>query len=99
MPQSLSNVIVHLVFSTKDRRPWLTDRNLRERLHAELGGISKSLNCPPLIVGGVEDHTHLLARQARTISVSDWVKELKRVSSLWMKEQGPQFQAFAWQAG
>lgn len=99
MPQSLANVVVHLVFSTKDRRAWLEDRHLRERLHAELGGISKSLDCPTLIVGGVEDHVHLLARLSRTISVSDWVKELKRVSSMWMKEQGPQFQAFSWQAG
>jgi REP element-mobilizing transposase RayT len=99
MPQSLSNVIVHLVFSTKDRRPWLEDRYLRERLHAELGGISKALDCPPLIVGGVEDHIHLLARMSRTIALSDWLKELKRVSSLWMKDQGANFQSFAWQAG
>jgi putative transposase len=99
MPQSLSNVIVHLVFSTKNRVAWLEDRALRERLHAELGGISKSLNCPTLIVGGVEDHIHLLARMSRTIALSDWVKELKRVSSLWMKDQGPRYQEFAWQAG
>jgi len=99
MSQSLSNIIVHLVFSTKDRHPFLADRPFRERLHAELGGTSKTLHCPPIIVGGVEDHIHLLGRQSRTIALSDWVKELKRVTSIWIKEQGPQFETFAWQSG
>ena len=68
-------------------------------MHAELGGTSKSLNCPTLIVGGVEDHIHLLARESRTITLSEWVKELKRVTSIWIKEKSPHFEAFAWQAG
>jgi REP element-mobilizing transposase RayT len=99
VPQSLSNVLVHIVFSTKDRVPFLQGTELRQEMHAELGGTSKSLNCPPIIVGGVEDHSHLLGRQARTISLSDWVKELKRVSSTWIKEKFPQFKSFGWQAG
>jgi putative transposase len=99
MSQSLSKVAIHLVFSTKNRTPWLKDRQLRELLHAELGGISKSLNCPPLITGGIEDHVHLLAHMSRTIALSDWVKELKRVSSLWIKQQTPGFQEFTWQSG
>ena len=77
MSQSLSNVIVHLVFSTKDRRPFLNEKDIREQMHAELGGASKTLNCPPIITGGVEDHIHLLARQSRTIALSDWVKEVE----------------------
>jgi putative transposase len=68
-------------------------------MHSELGGASKTLNCPPIIVGGVEDHIHLLARQSRVISLSDWVKELKRVTSIWIKAQSAQFDSFAWQAG
>ena len=99
MSQSLSNVVVHLIFSTKDRRPFLTDPHIREQMHAELGGTSKTLNCLPIITGGVADHIHLLARQARTISLADWVKELKRVTSMWIKEKGPQFESFSWQAG
>ena len=99
MSQSLSNVIVHLVFSTKERRPFLNDRDLREQMHAELGGTSKTLGCPPIIAGGVEDHVHVLARQSRTITLSDWVKELKRVTSIWIKEQGPEYSAFSWQSG
>jgi REP element-mobilizing transposase RayT len=99
MPQSLSVVYIHLVFSTKYRQPFLRDIPLRNSLHAELGGISKRLDCPPIIVGGVEDHVHLLCRFGRTITQADWVKELKRVSNGWLKEQGPEYAQFQWQAG
>ena len=96
MPQSLSNLIVHIVFSTKHRKPFLHDESVRDEMHRQLGGTSKTLGCPPLLVGGVDDHVHILARQARTITVADWVKELKRVTSLWIKERDHDFQ---WQAG
>ena len=99
MPQSLSAVYIHLVFSTKERRPWLRDANLRSSLHAYLGGVSKSLQCPPLLVGGTEDHVHLLARFGRTITQAEWVKESKRVSNLWLQEQQPDFRDFEWQGG
>lgn len=99
MPQSLSCVFLHLTFSTKERRPFLRDRILREKLHAHLGSISKKLSCEPIIVGGVEDHVHVLARLGREASQSEWVKELKRVSSAWMKEQGENCAGFSWQAG
>ena len=99
MPQSLANVIVHIVFSTKDRKPFLEDKDIREQMHRQLGGTSKTLKCPPIIVGGIQDHIHLLARQARTISLADWVKELKRVTSIWIKEQNPGHKSFQWQAG
>ena len=99
MPQSLSAVYIHLVFSTKDRRPWLRDRSLRQSLHAYVGSVSKQLDCPALIVGGVEDHVHLLARFARTITQADWVKELKRVSSAWLKGQTREYVDFQWQGG
>ena len=87
MPQSLSVVYLHLVFSTKDRRPFLHDPTVREAAHAYLGEISKRLDCPPIMIGGVEDHVHILARFGRTIAQAEWVKELKRVSNAWMKEQ------------
>ena len=99
MPQSLSAVYVHLVFSTKDRRPLLRDSGIREELHATLGGISNRLECQSLQAGGVEDHVHLLARLGRTISQADWVKELKRASCVWIKEQGQDHADFAWQSG
>lgn len=99
MPQSLSAVYVHLVFSTKDRRPLLRDPAVREALHAQLGGISKTLECPPIRAGGVEDHVHFLARLGRTIAQADWVKELKRVSNLWLKDAGADYADFEWQGG
>jgi len=76
MPQSLSAVYLHLVFSTKDRRPFLRDPDLRAEIHAYLAGTSKQLECPPILAGGVEDHVHLLARHERTITQADWVKEI-----------------------
>lgn len=99
MPQSLSAVYVHLVFSTKDRRPWLRGPELREALHAYLGGISKRLESAPIRIGGPDDHVHLLARFGRTMTQADWVKELKRASNLWLQEQGPQHADFQWQSG
>ncbi len=99
MSQSLANILIHIVFSTKGRIPFLQDPDIRSQMHAELGGTSKSVNCPPIIVSGVGDHIHMLARQSRTISLADWVKELKRVTSLWIKEKSPRHQDFAWQAG
>jgi REP element-mobilizing transposase RayT len=99
MPQSLSAVYIHLVFSTKERRPLLRDKILREKLHAQLGGISKTLECPPLQIGGVEDHVHMLCRFGRTITQAEWVKEIKRVSNGWLKELAGDYADFEWQGG
>lgn len=99
MPQSLSAVYLHLVFSTKDRHPFLTDPVLRSEMHSMLGGISNQHGCIPILVGGVEDHVHILARQSRTITQSDWVKELKRASSIWIKDREPTLSDFSWQTG
>lgn len=99
MSQSLSAVYMHLVFSTKNRHPWLKDKILREELHSYLGGVSKKLDCPTLIVGGVEDHVHLLARFSRTITQADWIKELKRITSVWIKEKSAKHSDFSWQNG
>jgi putative transposase len=99
MPQSLSAVYLHLIFSTKNRMPFLKDRDVRSEVHAYLSGISRNLDCPAILVGGVADHVHILARQSRTITQADWVKELKRASSLWTKERHPSLKDFAWQSG
>lgn len=100
MPQSLSAVYLHLVFSTKDREPLLHDAGLRAEMHAYLGGISGQLDCPSVLVGGVEDHVHILAKLGRRIAQADWVKELKRVSGLWIKNRAPETMGdFAWQSG
>ena len=99
MPQSLSRVAIHITFSTKNRQRFLIDSNLRDTLHRELGGISNTLDCQSIRVGGIEDHVHLLAYQSRTITLAEWIKELKRVSSIWIKEQSLELSAFQWQSG
>jgi len=68
-------------------------------MHRYLAEISTRLDCPAIVVGGVEDHVHLLARQARTITLADWIKELNRASSLWAKAQDRSGESFQWQAG
>jgi putative transposase len=98
MPQSLSAVFIHLVFSTKHRYPFLHDPDVRKELHGFLGATSKNLDCPPIIVGGVADHVHLLARFGRTITQAEWVKELKRVSNLWLRHDVG-LSKFQWQGG
>jgi len=98
MPQSLSNVLVHIVFSTKERHPFLSRRALRMAMHKHLAAVSTELRCPVIKVGAVEDHVHLLARQAHTVTLAGWVRELKRTSSLWVKERPEGPNVFQWQA-
>lgn len=98
MPQSLSCVLIHLVFSTKNREPWIRE-NIEQELHAYLGGILRDLECPSLVIGGTADHVHFLFRLARTKAISAVVEEVKTGSSKWIKTQGPAFQQFHWQAG
>jgi putative transposase len=99
MPQSLSNVLVHMVFSTKERHPFLSNSALQVAMHKYLAAVSAQLCCPVITVGGIEDHVHLLARQARTITLAGWVRELKRASSLWVKELPETPNGFQWQVG
>ncbi len=99
MPQSLAKILVHTVFSTKDRRPFLRDKSLREELHHYIGGILNRLDCQPVIVGGVEDHVHFLCALSRTCQAAEMVKEVKRGSSLWLKTKSPDLHDFAWQNG
>lgn len=87
---------VHLVFSTQGRAPFLTDPDLRAELHRYLGGESGRLGYASLCVGGTSDHVHILARQGKTLAVSEWVSKVKSHSSKWMKES---VKEFSWQAG
>jgi len=72
---------------------------LRDELHHYLGGILIKHDCQPLIIGGVEDHVHLLSTLSRTCEAAEMVKEVKRGSSLWLKTKGPDLSDFAWQNG
>ena len=99
MPQSLAKILLHVVFSTKERRPFLRDRAFRDEMHRYLGDTLHGLDCPPVIVGGMEDHVHLLCSLLRTCAPADLVKEVKRGTSLWIKKRSPEYADFAWQNG
>jgi REP element-mobilizing transposase RayT len=99
MPQSLAQIYLHIVFSTKERRPFLQGTSIRDEMHNYLGGICNNVGCPILRVGGVADHVHLLCRFGRTITVADLVQELKRESSKWAKTKSDSLRDFHWQNG
>lgn len=80
MPQSLAQVYLHIVFSTKHRYPFLADQAIRTEMHAYMGGICRNLKCPALSIGDVADHAHILCVLDRTISIADLVAEIKRGS-------------------
>ena len=98
MPQSLSNILVHLVFSTKERR-----RDIRppieEELRRYLATVASTCGCPALKIGGTDDHVHVLFVLSRTITVAKLVEEVKTESSKWIKTKGPEHAGFAWQNG
>ncbi|MGD0094821.1 MAG: IS200/IS605 family transposase [Planctomycetota bacterium] len=98
MPQSLSLVLVHIVFSTKNRKPVLTPAIERE-LHPYLASIFNACRCQALEVGGADDHVHILSSLTRTITIADLLETVKKSSSKWIKTKGPQFQWFHWQDG
>lgn len=99
MGQSLAQLYVHTVFSTKQRRPFLHDPELRSMLHAYLAGCCRNHDSPAIKIGGTEDHVHVLCRLARTISTSNLVRELKRASSAWVKQHSQNLEMFRWQDG
>ncbi len=98
MPQSLSLVIVHVVFSTKDRLPRF-DPPLRPHLHAYLAEVARNAGCEAYRVGGVADHVHLAIRLSRTLTIADLVETLKTSSSKWLKTQSAGLSDFFWQRG
>jgi REP element-mobilizing transposase RayT len=98
MPQSLSLLLVHFVFSTKDRFPYI-DPSVRESLHSYLATVARNLGNECYRVGGVADHVHLIIRLSRTVAVASVVEELKTSSSKWLKTQSRELAKFAWQRG
>ena len=98
MPQSLAMVYLHLVFSTKGRRPVL-DESVRPELSAYIGGILRDIDCPAVTVGGTADHTHILFRLSRTMAPASVVRPVKAGSSRWLRLRGCDFGKFRWQRG
>jgi putative transposase len=99
MPDTYTKVRYHLVFSTKNRAPLITDE-VREELYAYLGGILRGNGGILLVVGGMQDHVHLLEGWKASISLSKMMQLIKANSSKWMNERPDMTQgSFAWQAG
>jgi len=98
MAQSLADIVIHIVFSTKERKPWIDAVNESE-LHAYICGICRNLSCPVIKINGVEDHIHVLLSLGRTIAVSKLVAEIKANSSRWIKTKNRQSCEFSWQSG
>lgn len=98
MAQSLSNVLLHIIFSTKQRRPFITP-NIESELYAYITTLVSAQGSYMHKIGGIEDHIHLLVTLPRTISISTLLEELKKNSSKWIKSKGNQFRDFSWQKG
>ncbi len=99
MPQSLSQIYIHLVFSTKDRRP-LISQIIAPDLYAYMATVfHEECRSTPKLIGGVEDHIHALFNLSRTWCIADVVEAVKTSTSKWMKTQAPQLRSFSWQTG
>ena len=99
MPQSLARVVLHVVFSTKNRVPFLRDAEVRTRMHAYMAGVLQHIGCEPILINGVEDHVHILCNLSRTVTIAQLAEEAKKSTSKWMKEQGAHCRDFFWQGG
>jgi REP element-mobilizing transposase RayT len=98
VPGTYSQLLLHVVFSTKGRHPWI-GADVAERLHPYIGGIVRAERGVLYAIGGVEDHVHLYLRWRPDGSVSDLMRTVKSRSSKWLHEAHPQLAAFAWQEG
>ena len=98
MPQALSKVYTHIIFSTKHRKPSI-DKTIESDLFDYLGGICKGFECNPVQVGGHKDHVHILCLLSKKVTQVRLVQEVKQRSSKWIKTKGESYSNFYWQKG
>jgi putative transposase len=98
MAQTLVRVLVHLIFSTKERAN-LVRPDVESELHSYLAGIANNLDSPCLVVNGTSDHVHMLVSQSKNLALAKLVEELKKGSSKWIKTKSAAFRGFHWQDG
>ena len=98
MAQTLTRLLVHIVFSAKNREHTILP-SVEAALYAHIGGVCKHHQSPLLAIGGMADHVHLLVSQSKNIALSPLVMEIKRDSSLWIKTRGDEFAGLHWQDG
>jgi Transposase and inactivated derivatives len=98
MASTLTNLIVHIVFSTKNRLPLIT-HELQPKLYAYMGGITRGEGGSLIAIGGIEDHLHMLVRLPSTTSIAEMLRRIKGNSSHWVNEQHNITVSFGWQRG
>jgi len=98
MSQSLSKVLIHLIFSTKEREPWIHP-SLDKALQQYLSGTLNGIGCTAIEVGGTSDHVHLFFALSRTSAIAEVVEKVKTASSKWVKTQETGLSTFRWQNG
>ena len=100
MPQSLAKVLVHIVYSTGERKPWLRGEDLRRQLFSYKATILREkVDTPALVIGGVEDHVHVLCSLSRKFAIKDVIVKAKTETTKWIKKQSPIYADFRWQSG
>src|SRR5262249_2507573 len=98
MAHSFTNLLYHIIFSTKGRAPWI-DAATRPRLHEYLGGVIRGEGGIALLINGVADHVHILAKLRQDKAVSEVLRAVKANSSGWIHRTFPALAEFAWQSG
>lgn len=100
MSQSIARVPVHIVYSTKHRKPWLDSPELRAELYAYKATVLKNnVDSPAIIIGGVEDHIHALCLLSRKFAIMKVIEEMKTETTKWLKRKDERLSDFAWQGG
>ena len=98
MSQSLTQLYLHIVFSTKNHVPFLKPF-IRKELYNYFGGILNNVECSPIKIGGIDDHVHILCHLSKKMTTIKLLEEIKKSSSKWIKSKGEEFEKFHWQDG
>lgn len=98
MSQSLSRLYIHATFHIKYTSVTIRKQDYEE-LYAYIGQVLKPLGCPPIQIGGVEDHIHILCIMSKNIALAKLMEDVKRHSSRWIKTKDKYYENFAWQGG
>ena len=98
MGQTFYSLRYHIVFATRDRRPWLT-RDRERRVYSYMGGVARNLGGVLLAAGGTDDHSHILPAIPPSLCVAEFVGKLKSNTSKWLRQTFPETADFGWQAG
>ncbi len=98
MAQSLARILLHVIFSTKERTRCLVPE-VRAELYPYTATVLKNLDSPPIKIGGTEDHIHILCALSKNLAAAKLVEEVKKPTSKWLKTKGTAFSTFHWQNG